>query len=321
MIPARSIHLSRFVVPGRGGRSSILLLLACGLGVALSGCTPSPQRGPAEDSLTSGRITIVCAPEASAAVTRMRDAFVALYPEATLELREGSSRAAVESLFAARADVAVITRELKPEERTSAVRGRLELEGYRFARDAVVAVVHPSNPVQNMALEDLRRIYSGEITRWSKLGGRDAAVVPVVQPVEADITQFFAQEVMGGVPMEARARIVASDAEVVARVAVEPDAIGFVTLAWAERGARALELSPLRGLPYVAPDPETVFKGEYPLTRFFNLYVRPDGPPLGNGFITFATSRDGQALVHQAGLVPTSVPVRFVRRSPMLGSH
>ena len=72
---------------------------------------------------------------------------------------------------------------------------------------------------------------------------------------------------------------------------------------------------------YLLPDPEAVYKGSYPLTRFFNLYVRSKGRRLANGFITFVTSRDGQALVHDSGLVPTSVPVRFVRRSPMLSTH
>lgn len=259
--------------------------------------------------------------EAADALTRMRDVFVGLYPDATVGLRTASSRAAVESLFAARSDLAVITRELKPEERSSALRGGLELEGYRFARDALVIVVHPENPVHNLALDDLRRIYSGEIADWSRLGGERAAIVPVVRPLESDITQFFAQEVMGEVPMQARAVVASSDSVVVARVSREPRAIGYISMAWTDRGARALDLSPLRGMPYVKPDPESVYKGQYPLTRFFNLYVRPDGPRLANGFVTFVTSREGQAIVHQAGLVPTSVPVRFVRRSPMLGSH
>ncbi len=263
----------------------------------------------------------MCAPEARAVIAPARTRFATLYPEAHIRIVDGLSRAAVESLFAARTDLAAITRELKPEERTAAMRGRLELEGFRFARDAVVAVVNEKNPVENMALEDLRKIYLGEWTRWSQLGGADRPIVPVAQPVDADITQFFAEAVMAGEPMQARAARAAGDSAVVARVAGDPDAIGYVSLAWAERGARALDVSPLRGMPYVKPDPESVYKGDYPLTRFFNLYVRSDAPPLTNGFITYVTSRDGQELVHQAGLVPTSVPVRFVRRSPMLGSH
>ncbi len=313
--------MQRFVAPGRGGRNAIPLLLACGLGMTVGGCAPSTARRSVEDSVTSGRISIVSAPAATALVARARDSFVATYRDANIGVSSARSRAAVESLFLARADVAVITRELEPEERSAALRGRLQLEGFRFARDAVVVIVHPTNPVENLALEQVRDIYSGDLKSWSSVGGRNAAVIPVVQPPDADIMEFFAQEVMGGRSMEARAVYASSDSEVVARVAQSPDAIGFVSLAWAERGARALRLSPLRGLPYVKPDPETVYRGEYPLTRFFNLYVRTDGPPLGNGFVTFVTSRDGQALVHEAGLVPTSVPVRFVRRSPMLGSH
>jgi phosphate transport system substrate-binding protein len=274
-----------------------------------------------EDSVTSGRITVVCAPEAAAVIRRERDAFVALYPDAAIRVAVGSSTAAVDSLFGARADVAVLTRELAPEERAAARRGGLELEGLRFARDGVVVVVHPDNPVENLALDDLRAIYRGTVRSWGELGGPEAAVVPVMQPAGSDMAVYFAEEVMDGMPMEARARYAVSDSAVVAAVAGDPRAIGFASMAWEGRGARTLRLAPLKGLPYVRPDAETVYRGEYPLTRFFSLYVRTGGPPLANGFLTFVTSGDGQRLVHEAGLVPTTVPVRFARRSPMIGSH
>jgi ABC-type phosphate transport system substrate-binding protein len=112
-----------------------------------------------------------------------------------------------------------------------------------------------------------------------------------------------------------------SDSGVVDFVRSHPRAIGFVSMAWADRGAKALRLASLKGLGYWRPDPEAVYRGDYPLSRHMNLYARPRGPALANGLITFVTSRDGQTLVHQGGLVPTAVPVRFVRRSPMIGSH
>ena len=287
----------------------------------LAGCSPQPNPGREEDSLTSGRITIVCAPEASRLIERERSVFEALYPAAHIGIRVGSSREAIRALFAAECPLAVITRELDVEERAAAVRGGLALAGYRFARDAVVAVVHPGNPIQNIAIEQLRRIYGGEITSWSELGGARAPIVPVVQPMDLDLTQFFLQQVMGGSAMKARAYTAADDSAVIERVGADRDAIGFVTLAWANRGARALAVAALVGMPYLRPDPEAVYKGTYPLTRFYNLYARESGPQLANGFITFVTSRDGQALVEREGLVPTAVPVRFVRRSPMMSTH
>ena len=112
-----------------------------------------------------------------------------------------------------------------------------------------------------------------------------------------------------------------SDSAVVARVTVDPQAVGYVSMGWANRGARALRLAALTGLPYTGPDMESVYLGKYPATRFFSLYFRTGGPLLANGFNTFITSHSGQKIVQDAGLVPTSVPVRFVRRSPMYKSH
>jgi phosphate transport system substrate-binding protein len=287
----------------------------------LDGCSPRSGPGAVEDSTTSGRISVVCAPEAYDLVSRERSAFRELYPRANIELRVGSSREAVAALFAAQGDLAVIARELEVEERRAEVQGRVALEGYRFARDAVVMIVNEANPVENMAIEDIRRIYRGSVSRWSEVGGTNAEVVPVFQRPGSDLAQFFVQQVMGEEPMEAHAMYAASDSEVVAIVHRDPRAIGFVSLAAAPGAPRVLRLATLTGLPYVKPDLETVYRGEYPLTRYYNLYVRERGSRLAKGFITFFTSLDGQRMVRDFGLVPTSVPVRFVRRSPMLSTH
>jgi phosphate transport system substrate-binding protein len=274
-----------------------------------------------EDTHTSGRITGVCTTEGWQMIARERDAFIRAYPDARIDLQPGSSREALRALYAAETDLAVISRELSVDERAAAVRGGLELEGYRFARDAVVLIVNPDNPIENVSLEDVRDIYAAPERRWSVLGGPDRVVVPVFQPVESDIVEFFGDEVMGDAPFAAPAVPAASDSEVVQKVLEHRDAIGFVSLAWADRGAKVLRVASARGMPYWKPDPEAVYRGEYPLTRFFNFYMRTRGRRLAGGFITFVTSRDGQKIVHESGLVPTSVPVRFVRRSPMQSSH
>jgi phosphate transport system substrate-binding protein len=259
--------------------------------------------------------------EAWAVMERAASTFEGLYPSASFELKRGTSRDAIAALFGARADLAVITRDLLPEERRAAIEGRLELEGYRYAKDALVMVVHPQNAVENVAMEDLRRVYSGQATDWSQVGGRAGAIVPVVQPVGTDVTEFFIQDVMGGEPFRARVSTEASDSTVVRRVSREPGAIGYVTLGTRIQGVRVLRVAPLTGLTYWKPDAETVYKGDYPLTRYQSMYVRADGPPLAKGLITYMTSIEGQRIVREVGLVPATVPVRFVRRSPMLSTH
>jgi ABC-type phosphate transport system substrate-binding protein len=114
----------------------------------------------------------------------------------------------------------------------------------------------------------------------------------------------------------------ASDTAVVQRVANLPGAIGIVPLRMASApGVRALALSPVAGMDYVEPDMQTVHEGRYPITLFVNLFRRTRGPRLAGGFLTHVASEPGQRVVLQHGRVPTAVPLRFVRRSPLLGSH
>ncbi|MEO5617965.1 MAG: substrate-binding domain-containing protein [Candidatus Eisenbacteria bacterium] len=320
-IPVPSLDLRRFVVAVIGqGRRTALRGFVPALALACS-CSPRSAPDLVEDSLTSGRIRVMCAPEAKELIAREVAAFQALYPQAQIELTTGSSREAKAALFAARTDLAVITTELAPEERAAAVRGRLELEGYRFARDAVVLVANGANPVENVALDRLRQVYGGDLVDWADLGGERQPIEVVVQEPPSDVTEFVVAEILDGVPVKVRAIHAKSDSDVVAEVRRNPRALGYVTLAARTQGLRVLRVAPLTGLPYWKPDLEAVHRDEYPLTRFFSLYIRNDGPRLPNGFITFVTSQEGQALVHQHGLVPTAVPLRFVRRSPMLGGH
>ena len=314
------IDFACFGVPGTGRQVPVRALLPLLTAACTCGCSAPGGSARVEDSLTSGRIAIACTREARPLIDRELAALVKLYPLAEIRVVDRTSRDAVRALFGAQCDVAVIARELDPVERGAAVRGRLELEGYRFAKDAVVVVVHPSNPVENLAFDDLRGIYEGRIKEWAKLGGPAAGIEPVIPPAESDVTEFFVERVMGGQPIRAPVLREESDSAVVASVARRPHAIGFVSLA-AESGAKRLRLSALAGLPYWAPDLEAVHRGDYPLTRYFNFYVRASAPPLAGGLITFVTSIDGQRVVREAGLVPTSVPVRFVRRSPMRSAH
>src|SRR5262245_50611252 len=214
----RSLDFRHFAERVRwASRAASALVIAAAL-IVLGCARRNPSPTP-EESLTSGSIKIVAAHEAWTVVDRAAASFQTLYPDAHFVRTRGTSRDAVAALFGARADLAVITRELLPEERRAAVEGRLELEGYRYARDALMIVVHPDNRVENVAMEDLRRIYSGQATEWSQAGGRSGGIVPIVQPMGSDVTAFFLDDVLGGEPFRARVAIEPSDSAVVARVA------------------------------------------------------------------------------------------------------
>lgn len=301
----------------RAGLVSVLAL------VALPGCTTrSSSTSGVEDSQTSGRIRVVAGPELVALMRREADMFASTYPQSRFDVAEAPSPRAVAALFDASADLVALPRELAPDERAAAVRGGLELEGYLVGRSALVAVVHEANPVQNVSRFELRAMLTGGLTRWSAIGGQDSRIVPILPALDGETALTVAHQLLDSASISVPARVVHDDSAVVAAVQRERDAIGFVDAsAVPPEGVRALRIAALDGLTYVRPDAESIHDGRYPLTRSIHLYMRTAGPKLSGGLITFVTSHDGQRLLHEAGFVPTAIPVRFVRRSPMQSSH
>lgn len=298
----------------------VALLLACALFV-LSGCTSDRSPRATEDSETSGRIKVVCAPELRVLMDREVDAFRRLYPSAEFEVVTGDSREGVAALMSKTVDLVAAARELEPAERDVRVAGGMEIAVYRVGKDAICVVVHPDNPLVSLSLEDLRRIYLGEVSGWDEVRGGSGKIVPVIPPPAGDLMTSFVQRVLGGQAPTAPAVRAGTDSAVTRLVGANRAAIGFVSAVHARGGVKVLRLSSLTGLPDWKPDAERVHDGDYPLARVLNLYVRTSGHKLANGLVTFVSSRDGQQLLHEAGFVPTAVPVRFVRRSPMLGTH
>lgn len=327
MLGLPSLDLLHFVYRGPG---RFRLVQARGLGALalclslLSGaCARTESSRPVEDTETSGRISIATSTDLHELVTGVAQAFQSQYPQAVLEVGEARpSGQVVAELLAGRVEVAVVGRDLEQEERDMARNGGIEIEGHRVARDGLCVVVPVASPVHNVTLGELHRIWAADVRDWSALGGPAQRIVPVLPPLHGDLARAFAQVVMNGEPMKAATLMEVSDSAVAARVARTPGAIGVVPLRLASAaGLRALHVSPLEGTPYVEPDLESVHDGRYPLYFNVHVYVRTQRPRLAGGFVTYVASQPGQERVLASGRLPTSVPLRFVRRSPMLGSH
>ena len=305
--------------PGRGPTRLLRVLL---LALAATGCAPdAPHRERREDTLTSGVLRIAAEPDVATLVRATADAFEAGYPSASISVETRTSREAMADVFANRADLAVIGREIESIERTAATEAGLEMEAFRWARDGVAVVTHPSNPVNQVSYDDLGLVLSAPGVPWSEFGGGGATVVPVLPDPRRGLAQFVARSLVEREDVAVPAVSAPDDSAVQQEVRRRPAALGFVSAARLRPGVKSLAVSRATGMPYVELDAETVYGGTWPLTRSFQIVSRVPGVQLGGGFVTFATSEQGQRLVSEQGFVPATVPVRFTRRLPTKASH
>jgi phosphate transport system substrate-binding protein len=174
--------------------------------------------------------------------------------------------------------------------------------------DGLAIVVHPTNPVLDLAVADLRALYSGRLLDWSEVGGESGEVLLVSREDGSGSRILFERRVMGDEPVSLTAVVMPTSTDVVAYVARNPQAIGYVSRAYVtdalpgatERGEEALA-SRVRVVAVEGqlPTASSLKEQNYGLTQ--PLFLISRGEPQGQvrAFIDFVLSPSGQAIVER----------------------
>ncbi len=167
-----------------------------------------------------------------------------------------------------------------------------------FAYDGIAAVIHPSNEVSDIKLEDLAKIYSGELTNWKQLGGKDSEIVVVSREGSSGTRDAFEEliglEDAGG--LTEGATVIEGNGNVQTSVAGNENAIGYVSFSFINETVKGLTIDGIEATP------EKVKAGDYKLSRPFLLTsIDANLSKEGRAFLEFAKSEDGQTFVEAHG--------------------
>lgn len=205
-------------------------LLALLVSLALAACgTQLPT--PAPESLT-----LVAVDSAAPLARRMAADYSARYPHVAVRVQVTATDLAAEaSLRNGQADLALVS-----QAEALAAGGLYTVT--QLAPLPLAVVVHPQNPVSALSLEQLRAVYTGQVDNWSQLGGQTRPLLPLVREEGAGSRAAFDAAVLQGRPLTPTALILPGDERLVAYVAEQPAAIGYVPVAWVDGRVRALAI-------------------------------------------------------------------------------
>lgn len=251
-----------------------------------TGETPAEVTGTV---VTAGSTSVQPLSEELAAV------FMDLYPGITVEVQGGGSGQGIKAIEEKIADFGALSRELKEEEKG------IVAEEYVIAKDGVAVVVNPATTVEDLTIEQIKKIYTGEIKNWSEVGGEDAPVVVVSREEGSGTRGAFTEitKVLEGDTDNTTkdALVQGSTGAVMQTVATTPNTIGYVSLGSLSDSVKALKVEG------VTPTNDTVLSGEYKISRPF-LYVAGEGlSEAAQLYIDFVMSADGQAIVEENGFI------------------
>jgi len=224
--------------------------------------------------------------------------FMGKHQGVNITVSESGSGNGAKSLINAACDVATMSRPMKSSEKKSAQdAGVLVIENI-VAMDGIAIIVHPSNPVKGLTIEQIRGIYTGKIKNWKELGGPDKPIVVISRDTNSGTYETFDTLVLNKEKLTDKAEYVGSSGAIRERVMTTENAIGYVGMAFLE-GVKAVKVND------VDATPEKVLKSEYPLSRPLYMYTngRPkEGSHLFN-YVNLCKTAEGKKIIDDKGFV------------------
>jgi phosphate transport system substrate-binding protein len=232
-------------------------------------------------------------------------------PSTSVEVSGGGSGIGFAALINGTCDIAASSRRLLPEEmkRMKATYGS-EPREFIVGYDALCIYVHPTNPINEISLQQLGEIYreGGKIDKWSDLGVRLAKgnnIVRVSRQNNSGNYHFFREVVIGmGRDFKLGTRDMNSSKDVIELVARTPTALGYASLGYAMEQVKVLKLSRTEAERAVAPSSRTIVNGTYPLAHPMMFYTRSSPPNDVQRFVQWTMSAAGQEIVERNGYGP-----------------
>ncbi|MBD7937870.1 phosphate ABC transporter substrate-binding protein [Cytobacillus sp. Sa5YUA1] len=267
---------------------SILLLMS--LTLILTACNGGEEDEGQASSGNGSTISI----SGSTSVGPLAEKLAAKYMESAnvnIEINQIGSSAGITNAINGVSDIGMSSRSLESGEEE-------EVSPTIIAFDGIVVVTHANNKVKDLTMDEVKKIFTGEITNWKEVGGKDMEIVVVSREDGSGSRDAFQEIVDYSSGELVRNSIIASgNGNIKTTVATNEHAIGFISFEYIDETISTVHING------VEPTAKNVIEGKYPLSRPF-LFVHKDLSEESQAFIDFILSEAGQEIAAEAGAIP-----------------
>jgi len=247
---------------------------------------------PAHAKPLSGTVSTDGSTSMEKVIGSLGEAFENEHSKVKFTYNPTGSGAGIAAAKEGRCDIGLASRTLKEKEKSSGLKATV------LAYDGIALIVNPKNPVKDLSLADIAKIYTGEVANWKEVGGQDSAIVLIGREAGSGTRDGFESVTKTKDACKYRQELT-STGDVITTVSQNPAAIGYASLASVKKSVRALTVDG------VAPSEESVKDGSYKVQRPFVL-VTVEGKelaPAAKAFFDYITSPAASRIISAAGAV------------------
>jgi phosphate transport system substrate-binding protein len=280
------------------------LLAASIVAVMAAGCQrgggQSGETGSAKAIMVKGSDTMVHL------VSAWAESYMKADPNLDVSVTGGGSGTGIAALINGTADVCAASRQMSQAEIDQAGKRNVTPVESVVARDGIAVVVNPANPLGELTLEQLEKIFTGACTNWNQVGGPDEPIEVLSRESSSGTFVFFQEHVLRKKDYSPSARLMPATSSIIQSVGADKGAVGYVGLGYSNEAGdkvKVLAVKAAADAPAVAPTEATVRSGEYSIAR--PLYFYTNGAPSGEvkKFIDFCLGGEGQRIVRETGYI------------------
>jgi phosphate transport system substrate-binding protein len=230
---------------------------------------------------------------------KVAEAYMKEHPETKISISGGGSGNGIKAIIDGSTDIANSSRFIKNKEIKLAMKKGVYPVPFRVAYDCIIPIIHPSNTVNDLTLDQLKKIYQGKVTNWKDVGGPDRRISVVSRDTSSGTYEVWEKKVMNKERVFPGALLQASNGAVAQVVSKNKNAIGYIGIGYMENTVRAIKVNGIEG------SITTTLNGTFPISRPLFMFTQswPTGETIN--FLNFLLHPEkGQKLVSQAGYVP-----------------
>ncbi|MTI94578.1 MAG: PstS family phosphate ABC transporter substrate-binding protein [Firmicutes bacterium] len=281
------------------GKKIVILMVAVVV-VVLSGCGNNNGDGYLE---IKGSDTMVNLGQ------QWADTYMDANSEVSLAVTGGGSGTGIAGLLNDNLDIAQSSRKITQEELDAAAQKNLDVYEFVVGQDAISVIVNDANPVAELTMDELKQIFTGEITQWAQLGWEEGGAISLYSRQSNSGTHvFFWETVLNQADWATNTMFMPGTSSIYEGVAADRDAIGYVGVAYVNHGVHAVNVGLDKTGPFIDPTIRAnVDSGKYPIARPLYFYVngKPEGAVLD--YLQWVLSAEGIDVLETVG---------FYRNSP-----
>lgn len=245
-----------------------------------------------------GSDTIVNASQAVA------EEYMAKNKGARVAVTGGGSGTGIAGIINKTVDVAMASREMKESEWQKAKEAGLDLEEITIGFDGITVIVNSSNPVSNLSKETIGKIFTGEITNWKEVGGKNADIIVLSRDSSSGTHVYFKEDVLrkgnkkGTEEYSPNALFLPSNVALKQEIVSNENAIAYIGMGYMDETVKSLSVNGVK------PTFENVGSKKYPIARGVFWYASKDREGTAKELVNFVLSKDGQEIIKKEGFVP-----------------